>query len=114
MQPANGYIVIFGIAVGEVNEYVEPQGRSDYDRAMRCLVTAGNTREKIARVRDWGNIFTGRTGLARRRAVSRIGAGALFTCNRKRLGELARGRGTTVTHGVWGDGRLWGGQWRAV
>ena len=27
------------------------------------LVTAGPTREKIDQVRDWGNIFTGQTGL---------------------------------------------------
>ncbi len=27
----------------------------------RFLVTAGNTREMIDRVRDWGNIFTGNT-----------------------------------------------------
>ncbi len=29
---------------------------------LRILVTAGNTREAIDRVRDWGNIFTGNTG----------------------------------------------------
>ncbi|MFT3785507.1 MAG: phosphopantothenoylcysteine decarboxylase [Tepidisphaeraceae bacterium] len=29
----------------------------------RFLVTAGSTREPIDRVRDWGNIFTGNTGL---------------------------------------------------
>src|SRR5438045_2020073 len=89
MQPANGYIVIFGIAVGEVNEYVEPQGRSDYDRAMRALVTAGNTREKIDRVRDWGNIFTGNTGLAIARAVAEVADVDLLTSNQTHLRELA-------------------------
>jgi phosphopantothenate-cysteine ligase/phosphopantothenoylcysteine decarboxylase/phosphopantothenate--cysteine ligase len=31
-------------------------------QTLRILVTAGNTREAIDRVRDWGNIFTGNTG----------------------------------------------------
>ena len=30
---------------------------------LHFLVTAGSTREKIDQVRDWGNIFTGKTGV---------------------------------------------------
>jgi len=40
---------------------------------MRALVTAGGTREPIDRVRDWGNRFTGGTGLAIARAVAARG-----------------------------------------
>ena len=57
---------------------------------MRCLVTAGNTREKIDRVRDWGNIFTGRTGLAIARALTTIGAVDLLTSNQQHLDELEK------------------------
>jgi len=39
---------------------------------MRVLVTAGNTRERIDQVRDWGNIFTGNTGYAIARAMTNI------------------------------------------
>ena len=42
--------------------------------APRFLVTAGNTREMIDRVRDWGNVFTGNTGLASKRIVTTPGA----------------------------------------
>src|SRR4051812_34370532 len=56
----------------------------------RFLVTAGNTREKIDRVRDWGNIFTGNTGLRIARALTEIGEVDLLTSNRAHLAELAR------------------------
>jgi phosphopantothenoylcysteine synthetase/decarboxylase len=55
---------------------------------MRFLVTAGNTREKIDDVRDWGNIFTGDTGFAIARALAAIGPVDLLTSNRSHLREV--------------------------
>lgn len=49
--------------------------------AMRFLVTAGNTRETIDRVRDWGNIFTGNTGYGIARALGSLGQVELLTSN---------------------------------
>jgi phosphopantothenoylcysteine synthetase/decarboxylase len=48
----------------------------------RFLVTAGNTREMIDRVRDWGNVFTGNTGYSIARAVRELGGVDLLTSNR--------------------------------
>jgi len=48
----------------------------------RFLVTAGNTREMIDRVRDWGNVFTGNTGLAIAEALAPLGEVDLLTSNR--------------------------------
>src|SRR4051812_43941056 len=48
---------------------------------MRVLITAGNTREAIDSVRDWGNIFTGNTGFAIATAVSAIADVDLLTSN---------------------------------
>lgn len=56
---------------------------------MRFLVTAGNTREPIDRVRDWGNIFTGNTGYAIAKALAGLGEVDLLTSNRPHLLELA-------------------------
>ena len=56
---------------------------------MQFLVTAGNTREKIDDVRDWGNIFTGNTGLRIARALSEVGDVDLLTSNRAHLAELS-------------------------
>ena len=56
----------------------------------RFLVTAGNTREKIDSVRDWGNIFTGNTGLAIAKALATIGEVDLLTSNRVHVEELSR------------------------
>ena len=56
---------------------------------MRFLVTAGNTREKIDRVRDWGNLFTGNTGLRIAKALAEVGEVDLLTSNRTHLAELA-------------------------
>src|SRR5258706_16228703 len=75
---------------------------------MRCLVTAGNTREKIDRVRDWGNIFTGRTGLAIARALTTIGAGDLLTSNQQHLDELEKEGGGIEAHGFSSHGMLMG------
>ena len=55
---------------------------------MRFLVTAGNTRERIDDVRDWGNIFTGNTGYRIARAVAHAGEVDLLTSNQTHLGEL--------------------------
>jgi phosphopantothenoylcysteine synthetase/decarboxylase len=54
------------------------------------LVTAGNTREPIDRVRDWGNIFTGNTGYSIARALASLGEVHLLTSNRSHLVEVAR------------------------
>jgi phosphopantothenate---cysteine ligase (CTP) len=75
---------------------------------MRCLVTAGNTREKIDRVRDWGNIFTGRTGLAIARALTTIGAVDLLTSNQQHLDELEKEGGAIEAHGFLSHGTLQG------
>jgi phosphopantothenate---cysteine ligase (CTP) len=45
------------------------------------LVTAGPTREKIDAVREWGNIFTGQTGLDLALAFLEIGHVTLLTSN---------------------------------
>jgi phosphopantothenoylcysteine synthetase/decarboxylase len=57
--------------------------------AMRFLVTAGSTREMIDQVRDWGNIFTGNTGLAIARALSSAGRVDLLSGNEQHVAELA-------------------------
>jgi phosphopantothenoylcysteine synthetase/decarboxylase len=56
---------------------------------MRCLVTAGNTRERIDQVRDWGNIFTGNTGYAIARAMTSLAHVDLLTSNRAHLAQAA-------------------------
>jgi phosphopantothenate---cysteine ligase (CTP) len=48
---------------------------------MKFLVTAGNTRQPIDRVRDWGNIFTGNTGFDIAKALAPLGSVDLFTSN---------------------------------
>jgi phosphopantothenoylcysteine synthetase/decarboxylase len=54
----------------------------------RHLVTAGNTREMIDRVRDWGNVFTGNTGFAIARALAEAGGEVdLLTSNRGHVEE---------------------------
>lgn len=63
--------------------------------AMRFLVTAGNTREKIDAVRDWGNVFTGNTGFSIARALSLAGDVDLLTSNRAHLAELAAAGGAS-------------------
>src|SRR4051812_15630893 len=60
----------------------------------RFLVTAGNTREPIDRVRDWGNIFTGNTGLAISKALADIGDVDLLTSNRQHIAELTQSQNT--------------------
>lgn len=53
----------------------------------RFLVTAGNTREMIDRVRDWGNIFTGNTGYGIARALAKAGQVDLLTSNAAHVAE---------------------------
>ncbi len=47
----------------------------------RFLVTAGNTRQPIDRVRDWGNIFTGNTGFQIAQSLATLGPVDLYTSN---------------------------------
>ncbi len=54
----------------------------------RFLVTAGNTRERIDQVRDWGNIFTGNTGFDIACALAQHGPVDLFTSNQQHLARL--------------------------
>src|SRR6266702_4466704 len=58
--------------------------------ARRILITAGNTREPIDRVRDWGNIFTGNTGYAIARAMTALGEVDLLTSNRAHVAQAAQ------------------------
>ena len=61
---------------------------------LRVLVTAGNTRERIDNVRDWGNIFTGNTGLEIARAIAATGAEVdLLTSNAVHRERVAQHRG---------------------
>jgi phosphopantothenoylcysteine synthetase/decarboxylase len=63
------------------------------------LVTAGNTREMIDRVRDWGNIFTGNTGLAIARALAAdLGPVHLLTSNRQHIEQVGREKTTHSIH----------------
>jgi len=66
---------------------------------MRCLVTAGNTREMIDKVRDWGNIFTGNTGFAIAKALADKSEVDLLTSNRAHLQESSRLRLRHPLHG---------------
>lgn len=50
-------------------------------RPLHFVVTAGPTREKIDEVRDWGNIFTGKTGLDVAMALVALGNVTLLTSN---------------------------------
>jgi phosphopantothenate-cysteine ligase/phosphopantothenoylcysteine decarboxylase/phosphopantothenate--cysteine ligase len=52
---------------------------------MRCLVTAGSTREMIDAVRCWSNIFTGNTGLAIAQSLAQIGPVDLLSSNPNHL-----------------------------
>jgi phosphopantothenate-cysteine ligase/phosphopantothenoylcysteine decarboxylase/phosphopantothenate--cysteine ligase len=63
----------------------------------RYLVTAGNTRELIDRVRDWGNIFTGNTGFSIARALAPVGHVDFLTSNRAHADEVAAGKAPNVT-----------------
>ncbi len=59
-------------------------------RMPRYLVTAGNTREMIDRVRDWGNIFTGNTGFSIARELKKVGDVDLVTSTPQHRDEGAQ------------------------
>lgn len=61
---------------------------------LRFLITAGNTREKIDAVRDWGNIFTGNTGFDIALALAEHGEVDLLTSNRHHLAAIQAGLDT--------------------
>ncbi|MGE5608825.1 MAG: phosphopantothenoylcysteine decarboxylase [Bacillota bacterium] len=61
---------------------------------MRFLVTAGNTREMIDQVRDWGNIFTGNTGFSIANALADVGEVDLLTSNSTHLAVVRSGQTT--------------------
>jgi phosphopantothenoylcysteine synthetase/decarboxylase len=66
-------------------------GESDGGRKsgpLHLLVTAGPTREMIDRVRDWGNIFSGNTGLDIARAFLDVGDVTLLTSNEAHTREF--------------------------
>src|ERR1044071_6247888 len=54
---------------------------------LHILVTAGPTREKIDEVRDWGNIFSGQTGLDLAVAFLELGDVTLLTSNAQHVEE---------------------------
>ena len=58
---------------------------------LHFLVTAGNTREKIDSVRDWGNIFTGNTGFDIAKALAQLGEVDLLTSNLSHLAAVHAG-----------------------
>jgi phosphopantothenate-cysteine ligase len=60
---------------------IDPPRQSASRSAYRFLVTAGNTRERIDDVRDWGNIFTGNTGYEIALALGEVGEVDLLTSN---------------------------------
>ncbi|HEY1687009.1 MAG TPA: phosphopantothenoylcysteine decarboxylase [Tepidisphaeraceae bacterium] len=66
---------------------------------MRFLVTAGNTREMIDRVRDWGNIFTGNTGYAIAQELSKLVDVDLLTSNPEHRREITNKPGELRVHG---------------
>lgn len=78
--------IIRGKSLSSPQEFDVPAPHSPI---RRFLVTAGNTRERIDQVRDWGNIFTGGTGLRIARALAEIGEVDLLTSNRQHLAEIA-------------------------
>ena len=66
-----------------------PEAAGAPSRSPRFLVTAGGTRERIDRVRDWGNVFTGNTGYGIAKALADVGHVDLVTSNRDHQRELA-------------------------
>ncbi len=78
-----------------------PSGESDAPVVPRFLVTAGNTREKIDAVRDWGNIFTGNTGFEIAKALATCGEVDLLTSNAT---HLAAAKGLDLPHAIHASG----------
>src|SRR2546430_1813603 len=65
--------------------------------SRRFLITAGNTREMIDRVRDWGNIFTGNTGYSIAKAMAELGEVDLLTSNRAHAAQATGDRIRALT-----------------
>ncbi len=63
------------------------------------LVTAGPTREKIDKVRDWGNIFSGKTGLDLALAFLKLGNVTLLTSNLQHADQYDGYSGAAGRHG---------------
>ena len=70
---------------------IDPRRYLPTPSGRRFLVTAGNTRERIDDVRDWGNIFTGTTGFEIAKALTAAGDVDLLTSNRSHRHEAALG-----------------------
>jgi phosphopantothenate---cysteine ligase (CTP) len=70
--------------------------------SRRFLVTAGNTREMIDAVRDWGNVFTGNTGFAIACALAeaKLGEVELLTSNAAHVDEAAKLRAAGASIGA--------------
>jgi phosphopantothenate---cysteine ligase (CTP) len=66
---------------------------------LHVLVTAGPTREMIDAVRDWGNIFTGQTGLDLALAFLELGHVTLLTSNAEHARQYD---GYSAGHGMMG------------
>jgi phosphopantothenate---cysteine ligase (CTP) len=64
----------------------------------RCLVTAGPTREPIDDVRDWGNIFTGKSGFAIAKALAEVAEVDLLTSNAAHAREANAGNFPNPIH----------------
>ena len=60
---------------------IDPRRYLPATSGRRFLVTAGNTRERIDEVRDWGNVFTGATGFEIAKALTSVGDVDLVTSN---------------------------------
>jgi phosphopantothenoylcysteine synthetase/decarboxylase len=67
---------------------------------LHLLVTAGPTREMIDHVRDWGNIFSGKTGLDLALAFLDLGDVTLLTSNEAHAREFDGYRGKGGMLGV--------------
>ena len=63
---------------------------------LHFLVTAGSTRQKIDDVRDWGNIFTGQTGLDLALAFLKLGNVTLLTSNTQHAQQYDGHKNMTV------------------
>ena len=75
-------------------------GQGGANGPLHFLVTAGPTREMIDRVRDWGNIFSGNTGLDIARAFLDLGDVTLLTSNESHAREFDGYSGKSGMMGV--------------
>jgi phosphopantothenoylcysteine synthetase/decarboxylase len=68
------------------------RGEGKTSGMIRSLVTAGSTRERIDEVREWGNIFSGKTGFAIAKALTEVGEVDLLTSNSAHASEAQTGK----------------------